>query len=246
MTARPATALGLLFLVVYLPTAGLGFISDDYAWTRHGRLGGAEDVARIFTTSVGFYRPLVSLSFGATHAMVGLSPRWFGLTNLVLALLCAVGVFRLARQFRLTAGAALVAAAVWAFNFLGINMAVLWLSGRTSLLLAGGALWAAIAFRRGRTMATLLGTSVALLSKEEAVTLPLLFALWAALEPRDGAPAGFGGRLGHALARTAWLWAAPAVYLALRAHSGAFWPLDAPPYYAVVSDIRHALDSALE
>lgn len=43
-------------------------------------------------------------------------------------------LFLLAERLGLPVPAALLTAAVWSFNFHGINVAVLWISGRTSLL----------------------------------------------------------------------------------------------------------------
>lgn len=107
----------LIFLAIYGPSVGLGLISDDYVWIRHGQVHTPADVGRVFSTSVSLYRPLVSLSFGLNYAISGLSPRPFGFTNLAMALACAAGIWRLGRELRLPSGIAATAAALWAFNF---------------------------------------------------------------------------------------------------------------------------------
>ena len=63
-----------------------------------------------------------------------------GVTNVALALVGAALVYGLARAFSLPWGAAAFAGSLWLLNFHGINMAVLWISGRTALLLTRRAL----------------------------------------------------------------------------------------------------------
>ena len=74
-------------------------------------------------------------------------------------------------------GCVIVAAAVWAFNFHGINMGVLWLSGRTSLLVTCFALAAAIAAAARHRGWLFVATLLALLCKEEAMLLPAVLKI---------------------------------------------------------------------
>jgi hypothetical protein len=232
-----AIVLAAAFLAVYLPDVGHGFVKDDFAWIVASRAGTWRDVAALFTTNVGFYRPLVSTTFAVDHAFWQLNPFGYGISNLALALADAALLFLLARRLALPPAGALAAAAIWAFNFHGVNMAVLWLSGRTSLLLVLFALAAAHAFLRGRTLAAGVLTLCAMLCKEEAVLLPLLWSVYATLDGqavadtrRDGRP-GARSSAFTALARTAPMWMALGVYAILRLRSGAFSPTDAPDYY---------------
>jgi hypothetical protein len=232
----PAAALLLLFLIVYGFDCGSGFISDDFAWILHSRWRDARDI--LWPPGSGaFYRPLVSLSFGLNHAMFGLDARGYGWTNLALTLACAAALAVLARQLRLPAAAALAAAAIWAFNFHGINMAVLWLSGRTSLFVTLFALLAATAWLRGWPLATVAAVAAALLSKEEAVALPAVLSIWALAVGRAQARNRWRDLprpSGRALAAA---WAILPVYLALRASAGAFWFSTAPSYYQPAFDL---------
>ena len=107
----PAVCIAAIFATLYGTACGRGFISDDYAWIRHGRFDDLSDVAHIFSSSVGFYRPLVSLSFGLNFHLFGLSPYGYGLTNLALALVCGIGVVALSREMRLPPRSAATAAA---------------------------------------------------------------------------------------------------------------------------------------
>jgi hypothetical protein len=167
---------------------------------------------------VGFYRPLVSVSFAADHALWGLEPFGYGLTNLLLLLADTILLFALARRLGLGREAALLSAAVFALNFHGVNMALLWLSGRTALLALLFALSASLAILRGRRITAGLLCLAALLCKEEAVALPAVLTAFLWLE--------------RARPLSAWpLWVSLVVYAGLRGSSGAFTPADAPAYY---------------
>ena len=272
---RAVAAVAAVFLVIYLPDVGHGFISDDFRWIVENRIVLPADLLSPFSSNTGFYRPMTSLSFAGDHALWGTSPFGYGLTNLMLCLMAAGALFMVARRLGLPDGAALLASSVWLLNFHAINMAVLWLSGRTALLAAVFSLATASAVLNARYTRAGLLALLAMLSKEEAIALPALFTLylvavdrgWGAISAgpaeaglyADGpAEAGLHGagqpgvhvesgfsrtslgapnvesHFSRTLAiglRTAPLWAAAAVYLALRAQSGAFWPADAPAYY---------------
>lgn len=211
-----AVILAAIVLVIYLPDIGHGFIADDFRWIVESRAEAPGDLVRLFTSNVGFYRPLVALTFTIDHALWGATALGYGLTNLLLFTADAALLFVLARRFSLPAAAALVGVGVWALNFHAVNMSLLWISGRTALLAGLFSLASAHLFVGGRFLLAGVTCLAAMLSKEEAVALPVLFTAYDRLK----------------LARTWPLWIALAVYLALRVPSGAFWPTDAPSFYA--------------
>src|SRR5207244_795877 len=135
-----------VFLCAYLPDIGHGFISDDHRWIKESRIESAGDAARLFRSNIGFYRPLVALSFGLDNRLWGERAFGYALTNLALLLVNAALLFLLARRFSLAPAAALLAAAVWLFNFHAVNMSLLWLSSRTALLAGTFGLSAALCF----------------------------------------------------------------------------------------------------
>jgi hypothetical protein len=188
MLARRATALlGLaavvtIFIVVYGPLAGHGFISDDFGWIQRSRLQTSTDLRPLVPHGNDFFRPAVALSFALNHAMFGNQPFGYGLTNVLLAVACSLAIVVLLVRLGLPVGAAALGGSLWLFNFHGINMAVLWLSGRTSLLLTLFAALAAVLVARGRYLLALVPLALALLSKEEAVALPFLLGGWLALD----------------------------------------------------------------
>lgn len=213
-----AAALLAIVLAAYLPDLGHGLLRDDFRWIRDSRVDHPSQLIDLFTANVGFYRPLVSISFAADHAVWGLEPFGYGLTNLAFLLADAALLFALARRFGLPPAAALLAAAVFVLNFHGVNMAVLWISGRTSLLALLWALASAHALLRGHGLVAGILCLAALLSKEEALALPAVVTLFLWLDGRRP--------------EKAWpLWASLVVYAALRASSGAFTPGSAPTYY---------------
>jgi hypothetical protein len=215
------------FFVIYLPDIGHGFVKDDFVWILSSRSMHLSDLVALFRTNVGFYRPLVSLTFAADYGIWGMQPFGYGLTNLAVFSGCAVLLYALARRFTLPPAAALLTTAVWAFNFHGVNMALLWLSGRTSLLVTFFSLLTANALLMGAPLSAGVLCLAALFSKEEATLLPMLltvFVFAVHLPP-------FGSRLRQTLLRVWPMWAALAGYAVLRLQSGAFGFSNAPCYY---------------
>jgi hypothetical protein len=223
----------VLFTGIYLPQLGHGFVKDDFQWLADGR----QSLTAMFTRTSGFYRPLVTLSFAFNRATSDLDPFVYGLTNFLLAAGCAFGVGALARTIGLTSSAAFVAAMMWAFNFHGVNMAILWISGRTASFLTLSSILAALTFLHGHRALCLLALTAALLSKEEAVLLPFILFTWSAI--RDGST------------RSWWVFIPLPLYIAARTWSDAMVPWTAPRYYAftfepaaLASNLLHYVDRA--
>lgn len=167
-----------VFLLVYVPRAGLGFIADDFGWVLDSRVRSAGDIARILTSDNGFYRPVITLTFSINEWWAGTDAGPYGVTNVLLALACAVAVACLGRTLGLTAGGAAAAASIWLLNPHAVNMAVLWLSGRTALLLTLFATLSAALLIRRRPIGAVAVFALALFSKEEAILLPPILAAW--------------------------------------------------------------------
>jgi hypothetical protein len=110
---------------------------------------------------------------------------------------------------------------VWALNFHGINMALLWISGRTALLLCVFSVAAVLASIGDRRWWAALWSFLAMLSKEEAVVLPAMLVLWSWQSSGDGTLRGLARSIGESIPAVGAL----AGYMALRIASGAFGPL---------------------
>jgi hypothetical protein len=181
------------------------------------------------TTPMGFYRPIVSWSFALNYALFGLSPMPYALTNFAIVIATLLLIASVARRLGLPPLASVVAAGLWALNFHGIGMGLTWVSGRTSLLTTLFAVAAAWALTARRSIASGVLTLCALLSKEEPILLPAIFAVWAWIDAGDDPSAR--GRLTDVVRRTAPAFLALAVYAVLRVNSLAFTPWDAPEAY---------------
>ena len=126
--------------------------------------------------------------------LYGLSPAGYAMTNLALAFAIVSGIIWLGTSLRLPPVAAVFGAGLWILNFHGISTALLWISGRTSLLATVFAVFAAVALVRGRPLWAGWLTLASLMSKEEPIMLPVSL--------RCGC-GSTGGRLA-AIARMTW------------------------------------------
>jgi hypothetical protein len=234
-----AAAVFVLCLIagVYGCDAGHGFVKDDFAWIATWHLRTHGDLLRQLGAGSGFFRPMVSLSFIVDHAIFGLAPLGYGLTNLALLLACVGMLYLFFRAVGLRAGVAAGAAFVWALNHQGINMAVLWISGRTALMLTFWAVAAAYAWARGLRVTAALFAMLAMWSKEEGFVVPVILTAWALMEAGNRG-AGAENRAMRIVRQTWLLWMVTAVSLAARTWSGALTPASAPPWY------RYQLDPA--
>ena len=218
-------------VAIYLPDVGHGFIKDDYSWIATSRVHGPSDLFGLLTSApMGFYRPLVSLTFAANHAISHLGPFAYGLTNLALTMAIAAATYLLIVRIGVPYGAAAFGMAVWLLNFHGINMAVLWISGRTSLLATLFAVLSAYVFLNARYRLAGVLLFASLLSKEEPVLLPLVLSVWWLID-RFEEPQPLSKKIGN-LAKASWpLFLALAVYVGLREHADALTPASAPSFY---------------
>jgi hypothetical protein len=232
----------LVCLAVYLPLAGHGFLSDDFRWVLNSHIERFGDVIRLFRITDGFYRPLVSLTFGLDRLVFGINPRPYGWTNVGLVLVAALLIRRLAITLGLSRGAGTLAASLWLLNFHGINQSILWISGRTSLLVACAGTACAIFIVRRRLLWAIAFLALACFAKEEAVTLPVVLTAWLYVLGHDDT---------SSRARTMAMWLlgsalVVAVYLALRSQSGAMTPATAPGYYQFTFEPAAVLRNVLE
>jgi hypothetical protein len=216
-----------LFVAVYAPAMGHGFVRDDYTWILRSRIGSFQDLLRLLSTDLGFYRPVVGLTFAVDRWLFGATPAGYGVTNLLLALGCCAGIAALARALGLPRGAAVLAGAIWLVSMNFMPIGVLWISGRTALLMILAATLSTAALLRGRLWPSIAWLVVALFSKEEAVLLPFVLMAWVLVLPRVP------------VSRSRWVIAAIAVlamYFLARAYSGATNPANAPPFYRFTFD----------
>jgi MFS family permease len=231
----------LAFAAIYIPDIGKGFLKDDFAWIAQSRIHSWGDFPALFRHAQGFYRPLVSLSFSLDYALFGLAPWGYGWTNLLLLLLVAIVIHRFGRLLELPGRVAWLAAVLFVFNHQGISMSLLWISGRTSLLLTLFSLLTAIFILRRWRVTAAVCFLLALFSKEEATLLPLtLFFILLLREKKSPHPF-------RTVVKEIWILLFPlGIYLGLRLLTPAFLPFSAPGYYRFVRQPLRLLRNVLE
>lgn len=196
----------LLVLVPALVLAGIlrfDFVFDDNLVVLGDRLvTGQFDLREIFTSEVrvvdvalGYYRPLITLSYRLDRALWGLNPAGYHLTNLLWHLLATFLVYRIAF---LTTGRLVGAfAAAMLFAVLPAHTeAIGWIQGRTDLVSTTLLLLALLALLHGQAAGGHAGWRwgalgglaflAALLAKESVAPLPLAWAMWEVSGPGAG------------------------------------------------------------
>ncbi|MCK4836182.1 MAG: hypothetical protein KAT17_06075 [Candidatus Aminicenantes bacterium] len=123
-----------LQLAIFFPHVGTGFITDDFIWLDNVIDEGKLDLGKPFTVTTGFYRPLVSLSFGLQFLFHGIESAPYGQLNLLLHLFNIIMVYLILNSFGPLKPYALLVAFLFAMNIKVNTMAVGWISGRTTLL----------------------------------------------------------------------------------------------------------------
>jgi hypothetical protein len=210
------------------------------------------DARALLFRSDGFYRPIVGMTFALDRAVYGLEPFGFGVTNLCLLLLGAAALAYLGTTLGLRTAAAIIAAGVWALNFHAVNMAVLWLSGRTALCVVIASLLAAAGVVSRRPIAAGVAALAAMLAKEEAAMLPFILSGWAWVlasersELRPFASPEPSATAGNVVRLTVPTWIALAIYLTLRAQTTAMTPMTATAPYQFVLTPGALVGNALE
>ena len=150
------------------------------------------NLARIFTTDYwtgagpsdtadpGLYRPLTVFSYALNYRVSGLSATAFHATNLALHAAAALLLLLFAGELLGSAAAAFATASVFAVHPIHVE-AVTGIVGRAEILVTLfvlAALWVGRRFSVASAAGTGLLYLLALFSKESAVTLPVLFALY--------------------------------------------------------------------
>jgi tetratricopeptide (TPR) repeat protein len=209
-SARPAAwhlvLVGVLALGVYASTLGAGFVWDDEEIVVHNplitSLGNLPVIfrthafAKVSAAAPGhdleYWRPVWVSTLAFDHALWGLRPLGYHLTNVLLHVATSLAVYLLVLALARGATIALVAALLFAVHPVHAE-AVAWVSGRNDLLVT---LFTTAAFvgylrvRSGRGLltgaATLAAYVLGVLSKESAAVLPALALLWELGEGRRG------------------------------------------------------------
>jgi tetratricopeptide (TPR) repeat protein len=227
--------LAVLAVLPYLNSLGNSFVYDDYEQVlTNPYLRNFHHLREIFTSSVwsfmgdfrgstNHYRPMMSLGYLFCYQLVGPRALLFHLVNVLANMGVVLLVFLVTRRMFRSAPVALAAACIFALHPIH-SEAVDWIAAVTELELALFFLltfWAFLASARAAGKCSvplqfaMTGSFVlALLSKEQALMLPLLATLYEHFFREDHAETTKAQKF----RRYGALWLLAAVYLVLRAH----------------------------
>lgn len=188
----PICAILVVSLMVYASTLRMGFVYDDNPQIKELPLiRDLRNIPQLFTAEIWqilggespYYRPLFYASLALDHFFWKDNPFGYHLTNIVLHAAVSILVYLLAKRMTKSRAAAFVAGLLFAVHPVHAE-AVAWVSARNELLSAFFMLLSYLTFvlfleKRKNTVlfASLLTFFMALLSKEMAITLPLLVFL---------------------------------------------------------------------
>jgi Flp pilus assembly protein TadD len=218
----------------YLNILANGFVyDDDNQVLKNPYVRSFGHLKEIFTTNVwsfreiaavtNYYRPMMTLGYLFTYKLFGMRAYGFHLISLLLHVLIVCMVYMLAERLTGDRVAAFVAGALFALHPIHTE-AVDWIAAVTDLevtffyLLTFG-LFLALARPGGRlsprTSAAMAGAYIlALLSKEQAMTLPALATVYEHFYRGDRSETS----LSQKLARYGLLWLLDAAYMVFRVH----------------------------
>jgi len=179
-----AAALLALVAVSFAPAARLGFVYDDHELIVDREAPRGLEIARVFAErhwpTLPYYRPIPRASMLAQKAVHGDDPAPYHVANVLLAAAVALAALALLRTaaFGLTWPLALAGASLFALHPIASSCVYPIASGRETLWPTFFEILAVIAYLRPRGPSLglcLAATGAALLSKEHAVVLPLVF-----------------------------------------------------------------------
>jgi len=217
----------------YLNILFNGFVYDDNAQVVNSAyVRSFQHLKEIFSANVwsfqgptvsNYYRPMMTLGYLISYKIFGLRPYGFHLVSLLLHAIVVGLLFALTKRLTGDRGWAFVTGALFALHPIHTE-SVAWIAAVTDLeltffyLITFG-LFLALARPGGRSSPRLLAVMVAtfilaLLSKEQAMTLPVLATVYEHFYREDRSETSISQKL----ARYGVLWLVGAVYVLLRLH----------------------------
>ncbi len=222
----------LLSFLLYTNSVMNGFVYDDHSQIeRNPYVHSFKYIGKIFGSSLlaqqgkqaapNFYRPIVNFSFLLCYELFGLSPYGFHLISLLLNCIVVWLVFVVSAELFSSEWLGLIAAAFFALHPIHTEP-VAWIDGVSDLYVSVFYLLAFRLFlrqeheqaRRAIWVRTgmLASFVLALLSKETAMTFPVLVTVYEHLYRSDRLVTSWT----HKLSRYGWFWVTQFVYLAVR------------------------------
>ena len=175
----------VLISILYVPIINSYFLGEDYAWWKYVKGKSLVEVLRYFIASpseglAGFYHPLVGSSYWLNVNTSWMNPFWFHLTNLIFHFGTYLLVVSLGLFFCKKKSVAMLSGVFFLLFPFQIE-AVGWIDGRHDLIMTFFYLLSFFFFvlwhdRKNwiYPVASLVSFGLSLMSKETAVSLPLL------------------------------------------------------------------------
>ena len=201
---RPAIALGWIGLVaafLYLNTLSHGFVWDDYTYVlgnthfqsgQNALLFFVSDFCKGVNEDCFFYRPLVSLTYLLDHTLWGTTPFGYHLTNIIFHIAVSLLVYQVIGVILHNKMAAFIGGTLFAIHPVH-SESVSFVAARTDPPAVLFSLLALIFYIKKDQISgkpkvvfqvfSLICFLLALLAKEIAITLPLLFMVYSLLFP---------------------------------------------------------------
>lgn len=223
-TLKPYLPLALIsawVLILYFKTLAFDFVYlDDNAiilnnqpfladWSNFWQIFKTD----VFQTPIGagdYYRPLFNLSFFLNYQLAGPNAWIYHLTNLIFHLIAIWLLWEFLKVLKIKKPTTILLTAVFAVHP-SLVEAVAWIPGRNDTLLAIFFLAAMITFlhsyQKKRLLGQLIFFTLALLTKESALVIPILIILYLALFDRKYLKTAYFGKLifGWILIIVGWL-----------------------------------------
>lgn len=172
----------VLILAVYGNTLGHGFVWDDIdVIVDNPLLESLKNLPRFFLhedridTMTGYYRPLTYISFLVDRSIWGLNPVGFNITNLILHIAVSLTFYLLLIELFKKERYAFIATLVFSLHPIVNETINFHAGGRNTLLCALWALLSVYFHAKGRFPAAVACFSLAILSKEFALLIPVVF-----------------------------------------------------------------------
>src|SRR5438445_7301008 len=126
----------VLGTLVWITMLNFYFVGDDFGILAAAQAPLFRQVKSVFLHGDGagvFYRPLTFTSYFLDHAVWGVTPVGFHLTNLLLHLVAVAGLFAFSRQLGVSRQSAAITSGMFALMPIHVE-SVAWMSGRFDVL----------------------------------------------------------------------------------------------------------------
>jgi len=180
------SGISLLIFLVFYPVLNSYFVNDDLRLIYISSPLSVNSISDFFTSSggwfAGLYRPIIRIIFYMEHSLYKLNPAGYHLTNVLFHTSVTIMVFYFTRILTDSGKAGSFAALIFAIHPLHTE-AVTWISGRGDLIFTFFYLLALLGFikyislERKKVIYLIVSACcflLSLLSKESAITLPVI------------------------------------------------------------------------